>query len=118
MGIKPSSIAKVRKKIAINFESILGAWHESSHAIFALIHHMRVMEVCIYEHKEAGRIYGYTNCSTLDELENITDPELLNVMLKAEIGLYYSGFIAEQHFFKSISGSSQTPMFIKDGSSY
>jgi hypothetical protein len=110
------SIGEIRKKITKTHEFISTSYHEAGHTVYALLHLMRVGAVSVFENKKLKRVHGFTYYDYLSDLEAIQDPELLNVLVRAEIGVSYAGLIAEKSLFKSISGSTQTPMFISDGS--
>ena len=110
-----SSIQEVRKRIATTHEYVLSSSHESSHVIYALLHFMKVDSVSVFEDKEINRIHGETYYFHPMELNTIQDSQLLNILLRAEIGMSYAGLIGEKTLFKSISGSQKTPMFISGG---
>jgi hypothetical protein len=110
---KGASINEVRKKVTKTYELITTSYHEAGHTIFALLHYMKVNSVYIFEHKIFKRIHGFTQY----ESNLLEDDTNLSVLLEQEIGLSYAGLLAEKHHFKSISGSDQVPMFIKEGSS-
>lgn len=111
---KGASIGEVRKKVTKTYELISTAYHEAGHTIYALLSFMRVNSVYIFEHKVYKRVHGFTQYQSHDLEE---DHALFNTMLEQEIGLSYAGLLAEKHHYKSISGSDQIPMFIKEGSS-
>ena len=77
---------------------------------------MKVSSTSVFEDKKLKRIHGITYYDYPNEFEYIEDSELLNTLVRADIVMSYAGLIAEKSLFKSISGSSQTPMFISDGS--
>lgn len=77
---------------------------------------MKVTSVSVYEDKKFKRIHGVTYYDSPGYAEEVQDAELQNILVTAEIGVSYAGLIAEKSLFKSISGSRQIPMFIKDGS--
>jgi hypothetical protein len=110
------SIGEIRKKITKTHEFISTSYHEAGHAVYALLHLMRVGTVSVFENKKLKRVHGFTYYDYISDLDSIRDPELLNILVRAEIGVSYAGLIAEKSLFKSISGSNQTPMFISDGS--
>src|ERR1700674_2354629 len=111
------SIAEIRKKVTKTHEFISTSYHESGHTIYALLHLMRVSSVSVFEDKKLKRIHGNTYYDYPSDFDDIQDPDLLNTLLRAEVGISYAGLIAEKTLFRSISGSRQTPMFISDGSS-
>lgn len=112
-------IAEIRKKVTKVYEFISTSAHESAHSIYALIHLMKVKTVSVYEDKKVKRIHGLTYYEypcDFDRVEELGMSDLLNTLIRAEIGMSYAGLIAERILFESISGSKQVPMFIKDGS--
>lgn len=111
------SIEEIRKKVTKTYDLISTNYHEAAHAVYALLHFMRVSSVFIYEDKKNKRIYGTTYYDYPGDFDSITDPELLNYLIKSEIGVNYAGLIAEKALFKTLSGSNRIPMFIMDGSS-
>jgi len=110
------SIAEIRKKVTKTHEFISTSYHEAGHAIYALLHLMKVTSVSVFENKKVKRIHGLTYYDYPSEFDEIQDPDLLNTLLRAEIGISYAGLIAEKTLFRSISGSRQTPTFISYGS--
>lgn len=113
---KNKGIHQIRKKITTQFELISTSYHESSHTIYALLHYMKVGSVCIFQDPKLKRIHGFTYYEYITPVETVEDPELRNLLVRAELGISYSGLIGEKTLFKSISGSNQTPAFISDGS--
>lgn len=111
---KGASIGEVRKKVTKIYELITTSYHEAGHTIFALLSYMKVNSVYVFEHKMLKRIHGFTQYESHD-LDK--DHIFFNILLEQEIGLSYAGLLAEKYHFKSISGSDQIPMFIKEGSS-
>ena len=116
MGQGSSSIGAIRKKITKTYELISCAYHESSHTVYSLLHMMRVSSVVVFENKKAQRIQGITYYEYPCDFDGIQDPELLNLLVRADIGMSYAGLLGEKVLFRSISGSKQIPMFICDGS--
>lgn len=113
---KGTAIGEIRKKVTKTHEFISTSYHEAGHTIYALLHLMRVSSVSVYEDKKLKRIHGITYYDYPNEFELIEDPDLLNILVRADVGMSYAGLIAEKTLFRSISGSTQTPMFISDGS--
>ena len=107
---------RISKKIAKQFELITGAIHEASHTIYALLHYMKVESVCVFEDKKLKRIHGATYYDFPVDIELVEDQSIINCLVRSDVGMSYSGLIAEKILFKSLSGLSQTPMFIRDGS--
>ena len=110
------SIAEIRKKVTKTHEFISTSYHEAGHTIYALLHLMRVTSVSVFENKKLKRVHGHTYYEYPSEFDEIQDLDLLNTLVRAEVGISYAGLIAEKTLFRSISGSRQTPMFISDGS--
>lgn len=110
------SITEIRKKVTKTHEFISTSYHEAGHTIYALLHLMKVTSVNVFENKKLKRIHGNTYYDYPVDFEEIQDPDLLNTLVRAEVGISYAGLIAEKTLFRSISGCRQTPMFISDGS--
>lgn len=110
------SIADIRKKVTKTHEFIFTSYHEAGHVIYALLHLMKVSSVAVFEDKKFKRIHGITYYDYPSDFDKIYDSDLLNTLVRAEVGISYAGLIAETSLFKSISGSRQTPTFISDGS--
>lgn len=110
------SIAEIRKKVTKTHEFISTSYHEAGHTIYALLHLMKVTSVSVFENKKLKRVHGITYYDYPTEFDEIQDSDLLNTLVRAEVGISYAGLIAEKTLFRSISGSRQTPMFISDGS--
>jgi ATP-dependent Zn protease len=109
-----SQINKVSKKAFRVYELISTAYHEAGHTLYALLCSMKVNHVYVFEHKIFKRIHGFTQYESHAPEKDSVD---FIPMLEQEIGLSYAGLLAEKHHFKSISGTDQVPMFIKEGSS-
>ncbi len=110
------SIAEIRKKVTKTHEFISTSYHEAGHTVYALLHLMRVSSVNVFENKKLKRVHGNTYYDYPSDFDEIQDPDLLNNLVRAEVGISYAGLIAEKTLFRSISGSRQTPTFISDGS--
>jgi len=117
MAKSTGSISEIRKKVTKTHEFISTSYHEAGHTIYALLHMMRVTSVSVFENKQLKRIHGNTYYDYPVDIDSIQEPELLNTLVRAEVGISYAGLIAEKSLFRSISGSKQIPMFISDGSS-
>lgn len=116
MAKNTGSIGEIRKKVTKTHELISTSYHEAGHVVYAILHFMLVSSVSVYQNKKLKRIEGVTYYNYPSEFDAIEDPSLLNTLLRSEVGVSYAGLIAEKSLFKSISGSNQIPMFIKDGS--
>lgn len=110
------SIGDIRKKFHQTHELISTAYHEGGHTIYGLLHYIKIESISVFEDKKTKRIGGSTNYDHIKHIGDLVDPILFNNRLHAEIGLFYSGLIAEKHFFKLISGSNKFPMFLRYGS--
>lgn len=111
------SIDQFRKKVTNTHETISTSYHEAGHAIYGLLHYIKIDSVYIFENKKTKRIDGFTHDDSPIKLESLNDSILFEDRLNTEICFYYSGLIAERHFFKMMSGSDKFPSFLKDGSS-
>jgi len=116
MAKSSGSIGEIRKKVTKTHEFISTSYHEAGHTIYALLHLMKVNSVSVFENKKIKRVHGVTCYDYPSDINEIEDSELLNSLVRAEVGVSYAGLIAEKTLFKSISGSQQTPNFISDGS--
>ena len=115
MPKKSKSIVEVRKKVAKTHEMISTSHHEAGHTIYALLRYMKVESVQIFESKKSKRIDGFTHYHS-PELSKVEDPELLEKLVHAEIGLSYAGLASEKYHFKCSSGSDQFPMVLNGAS--
>lgn len=111
------TIDQVRKKVTYTHELISTSYHEAGHAVYALLHFMKVPLVYVYENKKYKRIDGFCLYESFRELHEITDEALLTQRLNSEICIKYAGLTAEKYHFKNISGSDKFPMVLRDGSS-
>jgi hypothetical protein len=111
-----ASIGEIRKKVTKTHELISTSYHEAGHTIYALLHLMKVSSVSVYEDKKLKRIHGITYYDYPNDFDEIQDNELLLMLARADVGMSYAGLLAEKILFKDISGSSQIPMFISEGS--
>lgn len=111
------TIDEIRKKSHQIHEFISTAYHEAGHTIYGLLHFMKIESVYIFEEKKSKRIEGFTHY-TSPPLDSIQDPTLLDNRIYSEIGLSYSGLVAEKYYFKTASGSDKFPLFLRDGSSH
>jgi hypothetical protein len=111
------SIDQVRKKLTYTHDLISTSYHEAGHAVYGLLHFMKVPSVYVFENKKNKRIEGFCHYESVKELSEVQDIDLFAEQLKAEICIKYAGLTAEKYHFKTISGSDKFPMFLKDGSS-
>lgn len=111
------TIDKVRKKVTYTHELISTSYHEAGHTVYALLHHMKVPLVYVYENRKYKRIDGFCHYEMFRDLSNITDEFLFSQRVHAEICIKYAGLTAEKYHFKNISGSDKFPMVLRDGSS-
>ena len=111
------SIDQVRKKLTYTHDLISTSYHEAGHAVYGLLHFMKVPSVYVFENKKNKRIEGFCHYESVKELSDIQDVALFNEQLKHEICIKYAGLTAEKYHFKTICGSDKFPMFLRDGSS-
>lgn len=110
------SIENIRKKCHETFELISTSYHEAGHTVYGLLHLIKIESVTVFSNKKTKRIEGFTHYDSAS-LSQFSDPDLFNERLHAEIGLSYSGLVAEKRYFKMVSGSEKFPMFLREGSS-
>lgn len=111
------SISDVRKKLTYTHDLISTAYHEAGHAVYGLLHFMKIPLVYVYENKKNKRIEGLCHYEYLMSLSDIKDTQLRIKMIKTEICFKYAGLTSEKNYYKSISGSDAFPMLLRDGSS-
>lgn len=110
------TLHEYRKKIASTYELISTAYHEAGHAVYGLLHFMRINSVSVFENPKSKRIEGFTHYDNYFH-GTIQDPQLISNIIKNEICISYAGLSAEKYFFKTSSGSNKFPLFLRDGSS-
>lgn len=110
-----ASISDLRKKITQIHEFISTSYHEAGHTIYGLIKGLKIESVAIFKNNKSKRVDGITHY--IDPNNVITDKELKNYILNAEICLKYAGLVAEKCHFQKISGSDKFHIFLRDGSS-
>src|ERR1700722_19304428 len=103
-----NNINGIRKKFHETHELISTSYHEAGHTIYGLLHFMKIETVFVFEDKKSKKIIGFTHYNTIN-LSTIKDPIVFDNRLYADIGLPYSGVVAETHYFKMISGSAKFP---------
>lgn len=108
--------AHYRKQFHKNYEIISSAYHEAGHAVFALLHFLKVfsVELCEIENDKIG---GLTSYELYCNYEEKIDNNLKKKLLLTEVGVSYAGLMSEQYHFKLLSGSDQPPFFLKYGAS-
>lgn len=114
--VNKGSIDDFRKKVTKTYEFISTSYHEAGHAVYGLLHFMKIESVYVFEDKKFKRINGFTHYHS-PQLDSIEDIKMLGNRVYAEIGLSYAGLVAEKHQFLLASGSNKFPLFLKDGSS-
>lgn len=110
-------IIKSKLDLAKHSELLYTTYHEAGHAIYALLHGIKVPSVYVFENKKNKRVEGFCLYEFDKKLPEIEDEVLLAERLHSEICVYYAGLIAEKYHFKNISGSDKFPMFLREGSS-
>jgi hypothetical protein len=106
--------SRVTDSMRYNFNMISTAYHEAGHAIFSLIHFMKVPLVMVFREKRTKKIGGWTSYDSLDE-SKFTDPLVQSYLIDSEIGTWFAGAVAERNCFKILSGSNKYPYYIKYG---
>ncbi len=104
------------KKIAKQYELITTSFHESGHAIFALLAKIHVPLVYVFHNKKNNRMEGSCHYH-IPDFSRIEDKTLFSILVEKEIGIKYAGLTAEKYHFKTVSGSDKFPVFLRDGSS-
>jgi hypothetical protein len=104
----------ILKKLSQNHELIFTSFHEAGHTICALLHYMSVpmVTISLTEH----RAEGYTHYNIIEH-QNIIDPEILNYFIISEINISYAGLVCEKILNKSLCGSDNFPILLREGSS-
>lgn len=100
------------KKMSHQYEMIALIYHESGHAITALLNNMQVPSVTIKSTNASG--LTYYNLADYDS----GDEELHKKILFCEISVFYGGLVAEKIYYKKITGSDIFPRTLKGGSWY
>ena len=111
------SIEEVRKKLTYTHDLISTSYHEAGHAVYGLLHFVKVPSVFVFQNKKNKRIEGFCHYESPTEIKGVLDLSLRNELVKNEICLKYAGLTAEKYHFKTVSGSDKFPMFLRDGSS-
>jgi hypothetical protein len=106
---------KSRLDLATQYDSILTATHEAGHTVYGLLKGFKIDEVSICEEKNK-RISGSTDYQS-PVIDTLQDIDLVNMLIKSEVCIFYAGLIAERYFFQKISGSDKFPLILRDGSS-
>ncbi len=104
----------LRKKAQVH-ELITVSHHEAGHAIYGLLHFMRISEVYLLESPIKDRINGITHFDSLLNSKGTETVTLTQECLNNEICMYFAGLAAEKHLFKITSGMDQFPRFLKNG---
>lgn len=110
------SSLNIRKQISKIHDTISTSYHEAGHALYSLLHGMKVYSVTISQNKKNKRIQGVCFYE-IPEISLITDPVLFYKIASTEVGIKYAGLISEKYFYKTISGSNKFPISLKEGSS-
>jgi hypothetical protein len=100
------------RKIADLLEVSSCCWHESGHVLYGLLKHFHIKSVFV-NYTEA--VEGVTNYFWIDHLH--LDIDLIEHIAIDEVGISYSGFLAEALFYRNICGSTTLPKVLKQGSS-
>lgn len=102
-----SNLTKLRKKISIEYEKILLAFHEAAHAIIGLHHCLFIDSISMYNKKY---IHGET--FYIDYQSN-DDKYALKI-----IQFFYAGLASESYHYYLSTGNSKLPFFLKRPSSF
>lgn len=108
-----SSINSILKKEAHNYETISVSYHEAGHTIYALLQYFKVSSVKVFLDKNIGRIVGETNYNGTN-FDDIEEDTLRYGCINSDVGISYSGIIAEKYYYKSITGDSRFPSYMYD----
>jgi ATP-dependent Zn protease len=97
-------------KLARQIEVISLVWHESGHALLALLYYFKVLHITITYTQEVEGTTSYLS------LERVDLPDDIKIAIASnEIKLLYAGMVAEQLYYKEICGSSKLPSALRDG---
>lgn len=107
-----------KSKLAIEFCVITTAYHESGHALMALLNHGFVHFAAVYLDKKGSHngYYGEVNYDGAANIEAVKDLELLTKLVMSDIYIYQAGLASEKLFYKEISGTDKLPYILKEGS--
>jgi hypothetical protein len=100
---------------AYDYELIAMCYHEASHAMCGLLHHMRVFEVSVMRSNEKVGLTHYEMIDTADT-KDFSDKKLIKYFAHSEVAISYAGFIGEKIYYYDICGSNRFPMSLKSGS--
>jgi len=98
------------KKMSHQYEMIALIYHESGHAITALLNNMQVPSIIIKPANVSG--LTYYNLADYD----LEDEALHKKILLSEISVFYGGLTAEKIYYKKMTGSDKFPNTLKNGS--
>ena len=105
-------------KLAVEFCVITTAYHESGHALMALLTHGFVHFAALYIDKKKAHngYYGEVNYDGAADIDKVKDSDLLNKLIMNDIFIYQAGLASEKHFYKEVVGTDKLPYIIKEGS--
>ena len=115
MANTAGSLEDIRKKFAQTHELIFVSYHEAGHAVYGLLHLMKINPVYLFESKKQKRIWGVTHFESILDSENIQDSDLISERTHSEICIQYAGLAAEKYHYKTVSGSDKFPISLKQG---
>lgn len=98
-------------KTISNYEQLSTCYHEAGHIVYALLSNCRVEKAHLVSEIEAYVYYD------VPEFWNTKNIQKKMSLLKKEIGIRYSGILAEKIFYENLHGNVNIPNFIKIGSS-
>lgn len=116
MATGARTLESIRKKFAQTHEMIFVSYHEAGHAVYGLLHFMKIDPVYVCETKKQKRMWGVTHFESVLDLKKIQDTNLDFERVYTEICMQYAGLTAEKYHYKTMSGSDKFPMTFKQGS--
>jgi len=103
------------KKVAETHNLISTSYHEAGHIIYGLLHFLYIDDAYLVR-ESSGEVSGFTNFNSFD-IENYSDDEsIYKYLIRSEIGMWYSGQVAEKIHYKKNSGSDTFPVIFREGS--
>lgn len=98
-----------------DFQDVSTAYHEATHALFAILAFFKIEKVEIFSNKKK-KDNDYEACgvtSFFSHLDYTSNTILQRDFAISEIIVNYSGVVGEQFLFKQISGVKKAPGYIK-----
>mgnify|MGYP003334228264 FL=1 len=110
--MKKTYYSNIMKKMSHQYEMIALIYHESGHAITALLNNIQLSSVIV----KPTNLSGITHYSLAEY--NVEDENLHKKILLSEISVFCGGLAAEKIYYKNITGSDIFPQVLKQGSWY